>query len=302
MKKFTKVLLLFSFLLLSLAIVPAEASASDATTDTSTETVKNGLLKENGSYRYYNNGKLTTSKWKTVDGYKYYFDKNGNAVTLAQKIDGTRYVFDQKGRLKQPSKSKVVTIGSDKYYVSKKGKAKSGWVVQSGKLYYAKASGKCLKSTTYRDIKFTKNSYAKTSDYATKAKIKAMEIVKKITNSSMTKKQKLRKCFDYTLSGKFVGSDYPTGWPNMNNKWFYKSGYKAMTKRKGNCYGAASMFALLARELGYKATILDCRIPGEHCIVKINGKYYDNMYGRTFASTNKRYKSYKIKGKWTLKP
>ncbi len=56
----------------------------------------------------------------------------------------------------------------------------------------------------------------------------------------------------------------------MKKGWYYKAAYKMMTKRKGNCYGYASMFALLARELGYTPTIIDAVFSGRHYIVKIN--------------------------------
>ncbi len=121
--------------------------------------------------------------------------------------------------------------------------------------------------------------------------------MKKVTNSGMTETQKLRACFNYTMSCGFVGRSYPDGWPNLKTGWYYKTGYTMMTSRRGNCYGYASMFALLARELGYSPTIVDARIPGEHCFVKINGKAYDNMGNRFGTAAQK----HTVKASWTLK-
>ena len=44
-----------------------------------------------GSYKY--------TGWQTIDGYTYYFDKDGNYVTGDQIIQGAQYSFDSSGRL-----------------------------------------------------------------------------------------------------------------------------------------------------------------------------------------------------------
>lgn len=47
--------------------------------------------KESGSYRY--------TGWQTLDGKRYYFDKNGNPVTGTQVIQGMQYTFNSDGSL-----------------------------------------------------------------------------------------------------------------------------------------------------------------------------------------------------------
>lgn len=39
--------------------------------------IKNGLVEENGKYYFYKDGKKLKKVWKTVNGKKYYFKKNG---------------------------------------------------------------------------------------------------------------------------------------------------------------------------------------------------------------------------------
>lgn len=76
------------------------------------------------------------------------------------------------------------------------------------KLYYVSASGKCAANKTVDGVKFTKKGWAK-NDISTKLKIKTMETVDRITNSRMSKSQKLRACFNYTMSCRFWGAKYP---------------------------------------------------------------------------------------------
>ena len=45
------------------------------------------------------NGTVEKNCWKTLDGFTYYFDANGCAVTGKQLIDGEWYIFDQEGVL-----------------------------------------------------------------------------------------------------------------------------------------------------------------------------------------------------------
>lgn len=73
---------------------------------------KEGLVysKTEGKYYFYKNGKKVKKAWKTVDGNRYYFSKNGDACAAekipginynicVKKIDGKFYGFDNKGRM-----------------------------------------------------------------------------------------------------------------------------------------------------------------------------------------------------------
>ncbi len=108
------------------------------------EEEKEGLVEEEGYYRYYEAGKLVKSSWKTVDGKKYYFKKNGNAATLSYKISGKYYIFDSNGQLFQPSSKKIVKVETDtgeykKFRVNTNGTAASGWA--DSKTYYFYGNG-----------------------------------------------------------------------------------------------------------------------------------------------------------------
>ena len=68
---------------------------------------------------YYNDHRLYLRKvnadcfytgWQTIDGYTYFFDKNGNYVTGEQIIQGARYSFDSQGRISSGSGSLGIDV------------------------------------------------------------------------------------------------------------------------------------------------------------------------------------------------
>lgn len=122
------------------------------------QTVKNGLIQENGAYYYYVNGVTLKNSWKKIGNSKYYFKANGKAATSACKIKGSWYVFSAKGKLLRPSEAKVMTVNGQKFYVSKSGKALSGIRVINGKFYRFSARGKYMKAKTTKLRKAAKYS------------------------------------------------------------------------------------------------------------------------------------------------
>ncbi len=121
-----------------LAAQPAEHDAGST---------QSGLLKEDGHFRYYEDGQPVTKRWITADGHTYYFDKDGNASVLKCKINGDYYVFDQEGRLQLPSSKKIVRVETpdgtvQTYYTDTKGRAVSGW--SSDKTYYFDKTGEMV--------------------------------------------------------------------------------------------------------------------------------------------------------------
>ncbi len=111
------------------------------------ESVKEGLVKEEENFRYYEDGQPVTKRWITVNGHTYYFDKNGNASILKCKIDGSYYVFDKEGKLLLPSGKKIVRVETpdgdiQKYYINPRGIALSGW--SGGKDHYFDKTGEMV--------------------------------------------------------------------------------------------------------------------------------------------------------------
>ena len=62
------------------------------------EQEKNGWVLEQGSWRYYHDGKPVTG-WAELCGVRYYLDEKGNAVTGWQEIGGARRYFSHTGAM-----------------------------------------------------------------------------------------------------------------------------------------------------------------------------------------------------------
>lgn len=133
------------------------AIRTEAAAHTENENGKAGLVKEGGSFRYYEDGKPVTERWVTAEGHTYYFDGDGNASVLKCRIDGSYYVFDKDGRLLLPSVKKVVRVETpdgefQTYYVDTEGKAVSGW--SADKKYYFDKTGEPVTGITVIKEKF----------------------------------------------------------------------------------------------------------------------------------------------------
>ena len=196
-----------------------------------------------------------------------------------------RYYYNQKGK---KVKNKVKQIGNFRYSFDKKGRMQTGWqIFGSKKAYFSKKSGKMLTNKTVSGIKIGKSGYVKlTRSELSKrtAMEKANAILKKITNSGMTKREKLYAAYNYMSGG---GGFYYCTWRafQVYDGWEYDYATEIYEKRGGNCYNFACGFAMLAKAIGYDAQVVRGRVPGSrdraadgmtrHALVKIDGLYYD---------------------------
>ena len=105
---------------------------------------------------------------------------------------------------------------------------------------------------------------------------RAAKEVAKATNTSMTKKQKLKACFDYAKSAysernpripHYKGMD----WPLIYADDMFIRGY-------GNCFSYAAAFAFMAKAIGY--TDVRCCHSGGHGWAEIDGRIYDPEWSR----------------------
>lgn len=90
----------------TIAVVSAETALKDASnnalfTDNEGKTAATVGHYKNGATFYYKSGsgEKTYYGWQTIDGTRYYFDKNGNKVTGEQVILGNKYNFGSDGAL-----------------------------------------------------------------------------------------------------------------------------------------------------------------------------------------------------------
>lgn len=198
-------------------------------------------------------GKRPTNQWITKKGRVYYYNQKGKKVTGLQKIGKYQYYFDSKGV------------------------QRSGWKKIKSNYYFfrIKSSRKAymVKSKTINGIKLdAKGRASKKGSNLRKLKlmVAANNIAEKITNPTMTQKEKLRKCFDYTKSA----FGY-TSWRPFTNKsgWELDFAEDMFFKKRGDCVSYGCAFAFLANAVG--ATNVYCISSGGHGWAEIKGKVYD---------------------------
>ena len=150
---------------------------------------------------------------------------------------------------------------------------------QNGNLYYD-GDGKKLSDVKVQDIETLE---------------RAKKIAAEITNSSMSKSQKLQTCFNWVIKGYYnIWRDFDQGgkdWPaTFANDHFLH--------HNGDCVSDAGAFAYLAKAIGYK-NVYVCADAVQsnnnaHAWCEINGYVYDPLfaeaksyskyYGATYGS------------------
>lgn len=208
--------------------------------------------------KYYLNGNPANGAI-TIGGNKIYFE-NGILRSGLQTINGNKYYYNSSGVLEKNG-----IVGSDKdgwYYADKNGKIDftySNGVTQNGKDWNV-MSGKATKVSTKSD----------------RTLFRALKVVAKITNKSMTKSQKLKKCYDYVKSAykelnpripHYTGNDWPILYAN-----------DMFVDGAGNCFSYAAAFAYMAKAIGYKEVY--CCNSGGHGWAEIDGLIYDPEWSR----------------------
>lgn len=274
------------FIFASGSVYASEAPPTVSPTPSPTVVSRKGLVEEGNKLCYYFKGNKIKNKWKVIDGDHYYFDSNGYAVTGGVIFkNNVVYVFGKDHKRLENRAGKIVTIGKYSYCLTTKdGKAATGYFIRKNHLYYANSKGRIYKKR-YREKKkyyFTSSGAAKETTDAL-LKIRSMQIVSSITNSKMTKSQKLYVCWRYVVGGNIR---YWSHYPNLGQKnWQRSMALYTLQNRGGNCYGFACAFAALAKEIGYEPYIIYGYVPGSrdgrsdgmtrHCWVQISGLSYD---------------------------
>ena len=193
----------------------------------------------------------------------------------------------------------LVKIKNKTYYFDKNGVQKTGWQKISGKYYFFKiANGKdgCMqKSQKINGISIKKNGTAtitSKNDYKIKALIMANQTVEKITKPTMTKEQKLKKCYDYCVNKiQYRGSPkFEKG-----NQWDAKYVINTLNKGRANCYAYGATFAYMARAIGYTESYTISS--GGHGWAEVNGKVYDVSWEKVDKKHSYYGVSYSLSGK-----
>jgi glucan-binding YG repeat protein len=105
------------------------------------------------------NGKKTkqASGWVKSGG-KYYYYKDGAAVTGFKTINKYKYYFNSNG----VRQSGLITVNNKTYYFNEYGVMQTGWQTIDGKKYYFGSNGQMAVNTTVGGIKLDENGQAET--------------------------------------------------------------------------------------------------------------------------------------------
>ncbi len=255
-----------------LALVKGATSYTDTTANA--KTVYSYSLRcvdGNGKYmsyyktntKYYLNGKPAEGTF-TVNGNKYRLS-GGLFRSGLQTIDGKKYYYDSTGNVR---KNGIVGSKNDGYYYAdKNGVINMNYV--NGVTYNGESwivsNGKAKKATTKSEIVL----------------YRAAKEVAKATNTSMTKAEKLKACFDYCKKTynefnpripHYTGMDWPIVYAN-----------DMFVGKGGNCFSYAAAFAYMAKAIGY--TEVYCCNSGGHGWAEIDGKIYDPEWSRHHSNS-----------------
>ena len=113
-----------------------------------------GDYKKNGGKFYRKSSKdtgYTYTGWQTIDGYTYFFDKDGNKVTGEQVIQGAKYTFDSEGRLSASSGTMGIDVSKwngNIDWTAVKNSGVSYVIIRCG--YRGSTGGSLIEDPTYR--------------------------------------------------------------------------------------------------------------------------------------------------------
>lgn len=210
--------------------------------------------------------------------------RNGNPADGKITINGVAYTFS-KGKIRQG----FVTINGGKYYYNSQGVLQKNGIVGNSKdgYYYADKNGKV--NTGYRgavtsggaDWIVFGGKATKVTTETNRTMFRALKLASKITNSGMTKAQKLRACYVHIRDGyveyntrvpDYTGMDWPVVYAN-----------DIFVRKGGDCLSCAAAFAYLAKAVGYD-NVYGCH-SGGHGWAEVDGKIYDPEWERHTAGS-----------------
>lgn len=254
MKKKKTLILLFTTAVLTLT--PTSAFAAETAVSQTTQVVTTAPAAPTPAPK--------KQGWETIKGGKKRYYKDGKRLTGFQKIGKNYFYFNANGTM---LKNKTVKRGTKNftYFIDKKGHV----------------IGK-KKGSTYYNANGKKMSQAQIAD------LRSKQIVAEITNSRMSKSQKLRTCFNWVMKKYYyTWRRFDQGgknWPAVNANDHFLRG-------RGDCIADASAFAYLAKAIGYKKVYVcaDAKQSDNnaHAWAEINGYVYDPLFAE--AKSYSRY-------------
>jgi len=181
-------------------------------------------------------------------------------------------------------------IGDKYYYFSKKGVQGTSWRKVGSAYYCFKAGngekGYMLTNTVKNGIQLGSDGKAVLSSERAKKKAKLMarisKYLDKIVASGYSKKEKLKRCYDYLRTN--IPYKFTSHFRKKDKNWDIWSANALMDNGYSDCHPYACTFAYLANAIGYdKVTVQSAK---RHSWVKINKRYYDVSLARFFGRSS----------------
>ena len=256
--------------------------------------LRTGWLEYKGRWYYFDpvTGAMKTG-WLEYKGDWYYFNgATGTMRTGWLEYRGNWYFFDGTTGIMQTGE---LAKGGKKYYLRSGGEMAVGWETLDGKKYYFKESGEMTVGEILT-IDGKRQGFSGEGDWLGEktgafldAYGKALNFVKENTDSSMTKEEKLRKCFNLFRDTFHEKNPWIPHYTGMD--WAEKYAYACLDTKSGNCFSYGAGFAFVARAIGYD-DVYACS-SGGHGWAEIGGLVYDpewtkhaegNYFGRPLKS------------------
>ena len=223
--------------------------------------VANGRVTVGGTSYNFSDGKLRQG-YVTIDGATYYFTSSGEMLRdclAGSSAEGFRYA-GKDGRI-------------DYHYTGIAKNSYGSWYVENGVFSFDVRKAVSLDGSDWnildgRAVKVT-TEYDETLH-------RALKLVDKVCDSSMSKSDKLWKMFRY------IQDAYIEMNPRIPH--FHGDGWEILyandmlVNGKGNCISYGAEFAFLAKAIGYE-NVYACH-SGGHGWAEVEGKVYDPEWGR----------------------
>ena len=190
-----------------------------------------GWLKDDSNWYYQNaDGSLCRNDWQKIDETWYFFDESGYMKTGPLTVDGVQYYLEESGAMATNTTKDIdgtlyVFDGSGAGTVApKKEEPAAAPAGNPTGTAPAASSGRKLANTTPAVPAETQKT-----DYQKEADKIADDILSKITNSSMTKRQRAEAIFAWVRKNfRYSGSSATRDWG--------QEAYQGFRKRHGDCF------------------------------------------------------------------
>ncbi len=185
---------------------------------------------------------------------------DGMEIHLTPKKDGFFSDGKTANFIKDGEIQKGGIVGSDKdgyYYADADGNIDLGYCdgINDGNYDWSVIEGKAYKAESDSD----------------KTLFAACKAVAACTNSSMTRQEKLKKCFDYIKTSYLEGVRHDPPYTEMD--WPVVYANDLFVYGKGDCYSYGAAYAYMGKAIGF-TEVYACN-SGGHGWAEIEGKYYD---------------------------